>query len=269
MKAKAPHFVLFSESTAASPPHGSTDAARVPDESARYWHFVLRTEEGSVALDVRDEEADASNERLVLLAVVRGLEALPEPSRVTLVTTSGWIRRGLRFGLDNWRDHQWQWERFGKMAPIKNADLWRRVDRALRFHEVDCRTIRFDRPSDDLSHPVPRSLFARRRGVATPSLESARQCGHRRRASFVEEIRHFLRSRGRQTSGDAGKKPNLWRDWPQEILDGTAVRAATSQAGPAPLGRAFPAEHSAPPVRLVRAVSDQPDSGDCRPLICR
>ena len=39
-----------------------------------------------------------------LLAVVRGLEALPEPSRVTLVTTSGWIRRGLRFGLDNWRD---------------------------------------------------------------------------------------------------------------------------------------------------------------------
>ncbi len=207
MNAKAPHFVLFSESTAASPPHGSADAARLPDESARYWHFVLRTEEGSVALDVRDEEADASNERLVLLAVVRGLEALPEPSRVTLVTTSGWIRRSLRFGLDNWRDHQWQWERFGKMTPIKNADLWRRVDRALQFHEVDCRTIRFDRPSDDLSHPVPRSLFARWRGVATPSLESARPCGQRRGVFFVEEIRHFLRSRGRQTWETAGRSP--------------------------------------------------------------
>jgi ribonuclease HI len=166
MTAKAPHFVLFSESKAVSPP---CDAGRGGcDESARYWHFVLRTEEGSVALDVQDEEADASGERLALLAVVRGLEALPEPSRVTLVTTSGWIRRGLRFGLDSWRDHQWQWERFGKMAPIKNADLWQRVDRALRYHEVDCRTIRFDQPSDDLSRPIPRSLYARQPDVPPP-----------------------------------------------------------------------------------------------------
>ena len=128
MMPKAPHFVLFSESTAVSPPQVSVGAAS--DESTRHWHFVLRTEEGSVALDAEDEEADASDERLALLAVVRGLEALPEPSRVTLVTTSGWIRRGLRFGLDSWRDHQWQWERFGQMTPVKNGDLWRRVSRA-------------------------------------------------------------------------------------------------------------------------------------------
>jgi ribonuclease HI len=166
MKANAPHFVLFSESLAASAARDSGDAVQGPGEPAPYWHFVLRTEEGSVALDACDAEADASVERLALWAVVRGLEAIPEPARVTLVTTSGWIRRGLRFGLDSWREHQWQWECFGRMTPIKNADLWQRVDRALRFHEVDCRTIRIDRPSDDLSRPVPPSVLARRDGGA-------------------------------------------------------------------------------------------------------
>jgi hypothetical protein len=81
---------------------------------------------------------------------------------VTLVTANGSIRRGLRFGLDNWRDNQWQWERFGKMTPIKNFDLWQRVDRALQFHEVDCRSMQPDQSSDDLNRPRPRSLCAGR-----------------------------------------------------------------------------------------------------------
>lgn len=193
MTANAPHFVLFSESAAAPAAHDSSDAAQGPGEAAPHWHFVLRTEEGSVALDVRDEEADASVERLALWAVVRGLEALPEPSRVTLVTTSGWIRRGLRFGLDNWREQQWQWECFGRMTPIKNADLWQRVDRALRFHEVDCRTIRIDRPSDDLSRPVPHSVLAARgcgavRASASPQLSASAS----RPLSLVRALREVL-----------------------------------------------------------------------------
>ncbi len=166
MKAHAPHFVLFSETTAAARSN-SGGLAAAAEESAPCWHFVLRTEEGSVALDAQDVESDASAERLALWAVVRGLEALPEPSRVTLVTTSGWIRRGLRFGLDTWRDHQWQWECYGRMTPIKNADLWQRVDRALQYHEVDCRTIRLDAPSDDLSRPAPHSVLVRRNGRRT------------------------------------------------------------------------------------------------------
>ena len=112
-------------------------------------------------LDACDEESGASDERLALLAVVRGLEAVPEPACVTLVTAHGSIRRGLRFGLDNWRDNQWQWERFGKMTPIKNYDLWQRVDRALQFHEIDCRSLQRDLPTDDLTRPVPRSALCR------------------------------------------------------------------------------------------------------------
>ena len=86
--------------------------------------------------------------------MVRGLEALDQPSKVTLVTSSGSIRRGLRFGLDLWRQNRWHWERFGKMAPIKNADLWQRIDRALEFHNIECRLVRLDPPVDDLSRPA-------------------------------------------------------------------------------------------------------------------
>ena len=47
------------------------------------------------------------------------------------------------------------WERFGKMTPVKNADLWQRIDRAMDFHDIDCRVIRRDPPADDLTRSIP------------------------------------------------------------------------------------------------------------------
>ncbi len=169
MAAKTPHYLLFSEATdrtavAANPQLDPCSASDESDGPSKIWHFVLRTSEGETSLDVADLERGASEERLELLAVVRGLESLDQPSKVTLVTTSSSIRRGLRFGLDHWRQNRWQWERFGKMAPIKNADLWQRIDRAMSFHDLECRVLRFDRPADDLSRPVssPAAAPARR-----------------------------------------------------------------------------------------------------------
>lgn len=160
MAALSPHFVLFSESRVSRPEHPAAADSTV-DESPRYWHFVLRSEDGEVAEDVWDEEADASEERLALLAVVRGLEAIPEPAQVTLVTQHAWIRRGLRFGLDVWRENHWRWERFGAMAPIKHGDLWRRIDRALQFHEVQCCGPLGSASRDDLSSPSQRAATNR------------------------------------------------------------------------------------------------------------
>jgi ribonuclease HI len=149
MSVRAPHFVLVSELTRTPPQPGLAHRQASP----RGWRFVLRSEDGATHLDVSDSEPDASPERLELLAVVRGLEALEQPSRVTLVTSCGWVRRGLRFGLDAWRDNHWQWERFGQMTQVKYADLWQRIDHALRFHDVDCRTVRRAPAADDLAGP--------------------------------------------------------------------------------------------------------------------
>jgi ribonuclease HI len=103
------------------------------------WRFVLQTPEGKTLLDAEDEEEGDSRERLELLAIVRGLEALDQPSQVTLVTQSQAISRGVREGLAQWRENDYQWERFGSLTPIKNRDLWQRVDQALSIHQVQCR----------------------------------------------------------------------------------------------------------------------------------
>jgi ribonuclease HI len=133
MTATSPHFLLFSESRRAN--------------DRGQWRFVLQSLDGSEQIEAADAEPDFQGERLELLAVVRGLEALPQPSRVTLVTPSRYVNRGFSYGLAEWRSNDWQWERYGEMAPVKNRDLWQRIDQALTYHEVDCRPWRFDPPA--------------------------------------------------------------------------------------------------------------------------
>lgn len=110
------------------------------------WRFVLRSVDGTFRLEADDVEPHVRGQRLELLTVVRGLEALDRPSRVTLITASTYVREGIRSGLAEWQANGWRWECFGQMVPVKNADLWQRVARALEFHEVDCRTYRLDPP---------------------------------------------------------------------------------------------------------------------------
>lgn len=138
MKSAHPHFFLFSEA-----------ATSEPQSAARHdqWRFVLESVNDGHRFSVTESEPETSGERLELLAVVRGLEALDQPSRVTLVTRSRYVSRGLRRGLDDWRNNRWKWERFGRLVPVKNSDLWQRIDRALKFHELECRTWRFDMPA--------------------------------------------------------------------------------------------------------------------------
>lgn len=142
MSAGCPHYLLFSQTTGGC-------AGRL-DRRPHRWRFVLEAVEGDTRVVAEDVEPDLKTTRLELLAVVRGLEALDGPSRVTLITGSRYVSRGIRRGLSEWRRHNWRWERFGRWVPIRDHDLWRRVDRALQFHRIDCRTWRLDdRASSD------------------------------------------------------------------------------------------------------------------------
>ena len=136
MNLSAPHYLLFSQ--AGDGPPGD-------------WRFVLQPAGGSERLEVADQEPSVQGERLELLAVVRGLEALDQPSRVTLMTPSKYVRQGIRFGLPEWRRNGWRWEFFGEMVPVKNRDLWQRIERAMRFHEVECRIWRLDPAHENLA----------------------------------------------------------------------------------------------------------------------
>jgi ribonuclease HI len=135
MNQTAPHYLLLCESNS------------VVGESGRggRWSFVLEQLGGSRRVEVAEREPGVFGERLELLAVVRGLEALEQSSIVTLVTSSSYVGRGIRRNLATWRENGFQWERFGHMTPIKNQDLWKRVSRALEFHRVECRIWSFSR----------------------------------------------------------------------------------------------------------------------------
>jgi ribonuclease HI len=130
MPAPAPHFHLLAEA------HRHKRCGN--------WRFVLQTADGRRQFEANDAEPEASGERLELLAIVRGLESLDQPSRVTLLTGSVSVSKGLKYGLEEWRANDWQWERHGEMVPVKNSDLWRRIDHALSIHDVDCRVWRVD-----------------------------------------------------------------------------------------------------------------------------
>ena len=159
MQAPVDHFLLY------------TEAAR-SDDSAPHWKFVLQSVGGDVQLSADDTELNSRTGRLELLAVVRGLEAIDRPARVTLLTGSRYISRGIRRQLSQWREDNWQWERFGEFVPIRDKDLWQRVDHALQYHQVEC----CDWQADDRTSVNPAaagSLFAAaiatlRRGILTP-----------------------------------------------------------------------------------------------------
>lgn len=130
MTAPAVHYLLFAE------------AAIEPNQGGS-WRFVLENVATGESFSANDFEPIDCHERLELLAVVRGLEAIDHSARVTLVTKSRYVNRGLKRGLNDWRANGWQWERFGRVVPVRDHDLWKRVDRALNYHQVDCRLWQF------------------------------------------------------------------------------------------------------------------------------
>jgi len=97
-------------------------------------------------LAVEDHEPGVCGEQLELLTLVRGLEALDQPSAVTVYGCGRYLRNGIAYGLPEWRENGWQWERFGRLVPIKHVELWRRLDRAMQIHRLACGFRRIDAP---------------------------------------------------------------------------------------------------------------------------
>jgi ribonuclease HI len=141
MNAPKPHFLLFCDGNYPSSDQNALDGK---SQLASRWRFVLENVESGEKFEASDREVGASSDRMALVAVLRGLESLEQPSRVTLVTTSRYVFRGLQYGLTEWRDNDFSWEHFGTVQPIRNADIWRRIDRTLTYHKVQCRWISQD-----------------------------------------------------------------------------------------------------------------------------
>jgi len=125
-------------------PHYLLTCSSTQCDGQGHWRFVLRPLDGSPEIEAADVEPDIWGERLDLLTVIRALESLDQPSWVTLVGCTRYVEQGVLYGLSDWKENGWCWECFGKMVPVRDTDLWQRMDRILQFHRLDCGQRRFD-----------------------------------------------------------------------------------------------------------------------------
>ncbi|MFZ5833730.1 MAG: RNase H family protein [Planctomycetota bacterium] len=153
------------------------------------WRFAVCDAHGRPRFEASDVEPSVRGNRLELLTLVRALEALDEPAKVSLIGCSTYVRHGLQQGLSDWRGSGWKWEFYGRMAPVRNGDLWQRLDRALGFHDVRCVARRVD-TTHARSVPGPRWLGGRCRLSGVSRTDSARGV----RASFDNWVRFSVLS---------------------------------------------------------------------------
>lgn len=79
-------------------------------------------------------EAETTNNRMELMAVIRALEALKRPVKARVTTDSRYVQNGITEWIANWKRNGW---RTAARKPVKNSDLWRRLDELVQCHQVE------------------------------------------------------------------------------------------------------------------------------------
>ena len=88
---------------------------------------------GDVEKELKGGEAHTTNNRMELMAAISALEALKKPCTVDLYTDSQYVRQGITGWIHGWKKNGW---RTSDKKPVKNVDLWQRLDAALKAHQV-------------------------------------------------------------------------------------------------------------------------------------
>ena len=101
------------------------------------WGAVLRF--GGHERELRGSEENTTNNRMELLAAISALEAMTEPCVVILTTDSTYVKDGITRWIRNWRANGWK---TAAKKPVKNKDLWERLDAECLRHQVDWRWVK-------------------------------------------------------------------------------------------------------------------------------
>ncbi len=119
-----------------------TDGACSGNPGPGGWGVVLEAWEDGRLVKRRElsgGEPETTNNRMELMAAIRALEALRRPSDVTIVTDSAYLRNGIAEWIHRWKQNGW---RTAAKKPVKNADLWQRLDAAQARHRVHWKWIK-------------------------------------------------------------------------------------------------------------------------------
>jgi ribonuclease HI len=108
-----------------------TDGACSGNPGPGGWGAILTF--GDHERELKGGEALTTTNRMELMAAISALEALKRPCRVDLHTDSQYLRNGITTWIGNWKRNGW---RTADKKPVKNADLWKRLETALAPHQI-------------------------------------------------------------------------------------------------------------------------------------
>ena len=119
-----------------------TDGACSGNPGPGGWGVLMRATEGATVLRERElmgGEAETTNNRMELLAAISALEALSKPSAITIVTDSAYVKNGVTGWIHGWKRNGWK---TAAKKPVKNVELWQRLDAAQKRHDVTWEWVR-------------------------------------------------------------------------------------------------------------------------------
>jgi ribonuclease HI len=114
-----------------------TDGACRGNPGPGGWGVLLRY--GDKEKELYGGEADTTNNRMELMAAIMALESLNRECKVRLTTDSEYVKNGITQWLPKWKARGW---RTASKTPVKNADLWQRLERAAGQHQVQWHWVR-------------------------------------------------------------------------------------------------------------------------------
>ena len=108
-----------------------TDGACSGNPGPGGWGAVLMS--GRHRKEIFGGERETTNNRMEMMAIIRGAEALKNGCSVDIYTDSTYVMKGMTEWLEGWKKRGW---RTASKQPVKNVDLWQRLEKALDRHEV-------------------------------------------------------------------------------------------------------------------------------------
>ena len=141
-----------------------TDGACSGNPGPGGWGAILRY--GDKTKELSGGEPLTTNNRMELSGAIGALEALTRPCAIELHTDSQYLRNGVLTWMKNWKRNGW---RTADKKPVKNEDLWRRLDEAKERHEIDWRWVKghagdeMNERADELARAGMAPFLGRRR----------------------------------------------------------------------------------------------------------
>ena len=113
-----------------------TDGACSGNPGPGGWGVLMQAKQGGKVVKERElsgGDAQTTNNRMELMAAISALETLGRPTEVTIVTDSSYVKDGLTKWIHGWKRNGWK---TAAKKPVKNEDLWKRLDAAQQRHQV-------------------------------------------------------------------------------------------------------------------------------------